>query len=141
MAEDDTLLLNDVLTAVQIVGLDPYLGFFHTVQHGRPSLALDLEEEFRALVVDRTVLEVLDANVIRPDQFTAVADKPGAIYATAPVRHAMIAAYEARMTSPIRYRPTGTQETVRRVILLQTYHLARVLTGEDAQYQPIGWNG
>ena len=136
-----TLLLNDVLTAVQIVGLDPYLGFFHTVQHGRPSLALDLEEEFRAVVVDRTVLELLDANAIRPDQFTAVPDKPGAIYATDSARHAMIAAYEARMNSPMRYRPTGTQETLRRVILLQTYHLARVLTGEDAQYQPIGWDG
>lgn len=55
------LLQKDVNAAAQLaVGLDPYLGFFHTVQYGRPSLVLDLMEEFRPLIVDPLVAEVID---------------------------------------------------------------------------------
>src|SRR3972149_6090766 len=54
------LLQRDQMAAVQLVGLDPYLGFFHTVQYGRPSLALDLMEEFRPLLVDPMVLDLID---------------------------------------------------------------------------------
>ena len=135
-----TVLLNEVLGVVQSKGLDPFLGFFHTVQHGRPSLALDLEEEFRAVVVDATVLDLLDAHAVTPADFTQPADKPGAVYAGEGARKRFVAAYEARLQTRMRYSPTGTQETLRRCVGLQVDHLARVLLGEDAAYQPFVWN-
>ncbi|MCX7792449.1 MAG: CRISPR-associated endonuclease Cas1 [Chloroflexaceae bacterium] len=64
-----TLLLHDALTAVQFTGLDPYLGVFHVIEAGRPSLALDLMEEFRPLAVDRIVLELIQTGAPGRDQF------------------------------------------------------------------------
>ncbi|NUM46877.1 MAG: CRISPR-associated endonuclease Cas1 [Anaerolineales bacterium] len=55
-----TLLLNDLIAACQIAGLDPDLGFFHAVDFGKPSMALDLEEEFRPLIVDSIVLAAVN---------------------------------------------------------------------------------
>ncbi len=124
---------------VQTKGLDPYLGFFHTVQYGRPSLALDIEEEFRAVVVDATVLDLLDAQAVAPADFIQPPDKPGAVYADEGVRKRFVAAYEARMNQRLLYGPTGTQETLRRCVLLQVEHLARVLIAEEAAYQPFVW--
>jgi CRISP-associated protein Cas1 len=134
-----TLLLNEVLGVVQGKGLDPYLGFFHTVQHGRPSLALDLEEEFRAVVVDAAVLELLDAQAVAPADFTQPADKPGAIYAGEGVRRRFVEAYETRMNQRVVYGPTQTQETLRRCVALQVDQLARVLLGEQPAYPPFVW--
>lgn len=64
------LLMKDCSAALQLVGLDPYLGCFHALAYDRPSLTLDLMEEFRPLVVDRTVLSLVRAKVIQPGDFT-----------------------------------------------------------------------
>jgi len=74
-----SLLLRDIVTACELIGLDPYLGFFHAIDYGRPSMALDLMEEFRPIVADSVVLEaanrltlegieaeVIDLRVLRP---------------------------------------------------------------------------
>ncbi len=134
-----TLLLNDILTVVNASGLDPYLGFFHTVQFGRPSLALDLEEEFRPLIVDRTVLDLLDSNRVQPSDFAPAPADKGGVYASEKARRAFVAAYEQRMNETVRYPPLNTQETWRRVVLLQTQHVARVINGDDTRYVPMGW--
>src|SRR5687768_16739744 len=54
------LLAKDCFSAVCAVGFDPYKGFFHTSRHGRPSLALDLLEEFRAVIADSVVLTLIN---------------------------------------------------------------------------------
>jgi len=54
-------------------------------------------------------------------------------------RKSFIQAYEQRMQTPIRYQGTGNNEPMRRVLLLQTQHLARVLQGEEPRYQPYVW--
>ena len=63
------LLQKDVVAAVQLKQLDPYLGCFHTVQYGRPSLALDLMEEFRPIVIDRLVLRLVNLGMIKTRDF------------------------------------------------------------------------
>lgn len=55
-----TLLLNDLIAACQVAGLDPDLGFFHAVDFGKPAMALDLEEEFRPIIVDSIVLTAVN---------------------------------------------------------------------------------
>lgn len=128
-----TLLLHDVLTAVQFTGLDPYLGTFHVIEAGRPSLALDLMEEFRPLVVDRLVLDLIKAGQVRRQQFERPAQRPDAVHLDAAGRALMVERYEAAMEAPARL-PSGEQTPMRRVVLLQVQAVARVVRGEQAQY-------
>ncbi len=65
-----SLLRHDVQGAINIVGFDPYLGYLHSDRYGRPSLALDLMEEFRPLVVDTVVLTALNKGILTPADFT-----------------------------------------------------------------------
>lgn len=128
-----TLALNDVLTAVQMTGLDPYLGTFHVMEAGRPSLALDLMEEFRPLIVDRLVLEIVRANLIDRAQFERPPNKPDAVYLGQAGRALLIDRYEALMGQKARL-PDGSQTPLRRVVLLQAQQAARVIRGEQAEY-------
>lgn len=64
------LLRHDIQSAVNLVGFDPYLGYLHVERYGRPSLALDLMEEFRPLVVDAVVLSSINRKAIAPTDFT-----------------------------------------------------------------------
>jgi CRISPR-associated protein Cas1 len=128
-----TLLLHDVLTAVQFTGLDPYLGTFHVIETGRPSLALDLMEEFRPLIVDRLVLDLVGAGTVTPTMVERPVERPEAVYLAANARRALIDQYEALMQQPTRL-PTGEQTPFRRVVLLQAQAVARVVRGEQARY-------
>jgi CRISPR-associated protein Cas1 len=128
-----TLALNDMLTAVQITGLDPYLGTFHVVEAGRPSLALDLLEEFRPLVVDRLVLELVRRNAITRERFARPAERPEALYLDQAGRALFVDRYEALLESKTSL-PSGEQTTLRRMMLLQAQALARVVRGEQEQY-------
>lgn len=133
-----TLALNDVLAAVQMTGLDPYLGTFHVIEAGRPSLGLDLLEEFRPLLIDRLVLELVTTGALTPAQFERPPQQPEAIYLNAAGRALFVQRYQALMLSPAPL-PDGTQTTLRRVVLLQAYAVARVIRGEQAQY--VGYTG
>jgi CRISP-associated protein Cas1 len=128
-----TLALNEVLTAVQLTGLDPYLGTFHVIEPGRPSLALDLLEEFRPLLVDRLVLELVRTQTITPTQFEHPPQRPEAVYLDATGRAVFVDRYEALLQSPATL-PTGEQTTLRRVVLLQAYAVARVVRSEQERY-------
>ena len=65
-----TLLGEAVATALEVVGLDPYEGFYHADKYGRPALALDLLEEFRGPVADSVVLTLINKRMLQPDDFT-----------------------------------------------------------------------
>jgi CRISPR-associated protein Cas1 len=64
-----TLLLNTVEAAIQLVGLDPQLGTLHAPETGRPSLACDLVEEYRAAVVDPLMVGAINQRQVTPDDF------------------------------------------------------------------------
>ncbi len=64
-----TLITNDVTAALETVGLDPYVGFLHTLRPGRASLALDMTEELRAYLGDRFVLSLINRRQISPNDF------------------------------------------------------------------------
>ncbi|MDN5272762.1 CRISPR-associated endonuclease Cas1 [Chloroflexus sp. MS-CIW-1] len=131
------LLLHDVLAAVQFTGLDPYLGVFHAIEAGRPSLALDVMEEFRPLVVDRMVLDVITTGAITRSQFERANTKqPNAMYLTPDARKLVVSRYEALMKAPVRLAD-GTQTAMRRVVLLQTQMVARIVRGEQASYEGV----
>jgi CRISPR-associated protein Cas1 len=128
-----TLALNDVLTAVQMTGLDPYLGTFHVIEAGRPSLALDMLEEFRPLIVDRLVLDLVRTNAVTRTHFEHPPERREAVYLTKAARAIFIERYEALLQSKVRVT-TGEQTSLRRVLLLQAQAIARVVRGEQERY-------
>jgi CRISPR-associated protein Cas1 len=132
-----SLLQRDVTSAVQLVGLDPYLGFFHTVQYGRPSLALDLMEQFRPLVIDPLAVDLIVRDEIGPPDFARGATKERPVMLKEAAVKRVIQQYEERITSVVRYPLTNEQATFRRCIELQTRQLARVVRGESQVYQPM----
>ena len=64
-----TLLTNEVLSAIKVCGLDPYMGSLHEISYGRPSLACDLVEEYRCDLGDRLVLNLINKKMVKPDDF------------------------------------------------------------------------
>ncbi|HEY67686.1 MAG TPA: CRISPR-associated endonuclease Cas1, partial [Thermoflexia bacterium] len=91
-----TLLLKDAVAAAQLVGLDPYLGFFHALDYGRPSLALDLIEPFRPLV-DGLVLGWIVERKVSPRDFRPARREDGAVLLDDEARTRYFRAYERQM--------------------------------------------
>ncbi len=67
------ILVKDCFSAACTVGFDPYQGFYHAGRHGRPSLALDLMEEFRPVIADSVVLNLINNGMLAPADFLDVA--------------------------------------------------------------------
>lgn len=132
-----SLLLKDVTAAVQLVGLDPYLGFFHTIDYGRPSLALDMMEEFRPVVVDPAVLDMINAGQVTAADFEQTGKPKQPVRLGEATTDRLIEQYEQRLTAPVYHTDAGGQTTHRRVIELQVRRLARLVLGQDKQYQPF----
>jgi len=129
-----TLLIKDCVTAAIAVGLDPYVGFFHQVHYGRPSLALDLAEEFRPLIGDSTALTVINNEIVNEGDFV----RRGPAWALKDhARRRVIEAYEARMETLITHPLFGYSVSYRRVLEVQARLLARVVAGELKDYQPF----
>jgi CRISP-associated protein Cas1 len=128
------LLTKEMLAACLVVGFDPYLGLFHQPRFGRPSLALDLAEEFRPLLADSCVLTLLNTREIGPSDFIV---RAGAVTLTPDGRRTVLRAWERRMTTSVRHPVFGYQVTYRRAIELQARILAACLTGELPAYEPL----
>ena len=65
-----TLLTNQIVSALEVVGLDPYVGYLHTDRLGRTSLALDMIEEFRSVYADRFVLSLINKKIVKSSNFS-----------------------------------------------------------------------
>lgn len=129
-----TLLLKDVTTAVQLVGLDPFLGFFHAIDHGRPSLTLDLMEPFRPLV-DRLVLGWIVEGKVSLQDFCPARREDGAVLLADDARTRYFRTYERQMDSRVLYPPTGERTSCRRCLELQARQLAQVVLGKRARFE------
>jgi CRISPR-associated protein Cas1 len=136
-----SLLQKDVNAAVQLVGLDPYLGFFHEIHYGRPSLTLDLMEEFRPLVVDSVVLNLVNREILRVSDFSKTKDAAKPVLLSDDAVERVIKAYEDRVTTRVRHPLTGEQVTYRRCFELQTRLMARVIQGEASGYRAMVLEG
>ncbi len=138
-----TLLLNDLIAACQIAGLDPDLGFFHAVDFGKPAMALDLEEEFRPIIVDSIVLTAINRPLFGLRDFErgkARQRENGQVYPIllqAEARNRFIKLYETRVNEQIYYPFNEERTTYKRVFQLQAYQMAQVILGEKEGYEPL----
>jgi CRISPR-associated protein Cas1 len=125
------MLSKEALAAAIAVGFEPGLGFYHRLRPGRPSLALDLMEEFRPLIVDSTVLTMINTREIRASDF----DRRGrAVVLTPEGRRTFIGAIERRLRSTIAHPTFGYQVTYRRALNVQARLLARTIQGDIPAY-------
>ena len=130
-----SLLTQNLMTAAEIVALDPYDGFFHADKHGRPALALDLEEEFRSLIVDSVVLTVINKAILTPGDFHpgprgGVRLKPDAL-------KAFFRQYGRRIHTRIKHPRLGRRLTYLQCFEIQARTLAKVVEGELDTYLPF----
>ena len=138
-----TLLLNDLLGAVHRIGLDPDVGFFHVIDYGRPSLALDLEEEFRPAVVDTLVLRVVRDRLLEPGDFRQTesgeedGDRQPGVALSDDARRYFLQWYEERLAVKVRHPAWDQDLTYRQCLDRQAEHLARCVLGRDAAYEPL----
>ena len=126
-----SLLAKDLTITAASVGLDPYLGFYHQPRFGRPSLALDLMEPFRPLIVDSAILSAINQRMVTEQHFIAAGDS---VALTPEGRKGFFGAYEQRMDQLVTHPLFGYRVSYRRVLEIQTRLLARVLMGEILEY-------
>ncbi|MCE2401225.1 CRISPR-associated endonuclease Cas1 [Candidatus Poribacteria bacterium] len=129
-----TLLHNHVYTFINVVGFDPYCGYFHQPKHGHAALASDLMEEFRQIIVDGYVLTLVNNNRIKPADFERTNK---GIRFTKKALDRFLTGYYGRMQQTFQHPTRNEKTTYLRSIELQVRHLARVITGEDAAYKPF----
>ncbi len=128
------LMVHDCVAGLTAAGLDPDVGFLHADRPGRPSLALDLVEEFRTLIADRLVLALINRLQVAPGDF--VKRDGGAVEMTATGRKTLVQAYVARkreeLTHPLLEKPVR----IGQLPFIQAKLLARHLRGDSESYLP-----
>jgi CRISP-associated protein Cas1 len=130
------LLRHDVQGAINIVGFDPYLGYLHCERYGRPSLALDLMEEFRPLIVDTVVLSTLNKRLLTPADFVTE-PLSGAVSLTSSGRKTFLQLYAQKKLSEFKHPVFGRKCTYQEAFELQARLLAKYLMGEIEKYPPL----
>lgn len=130
------LLRHDVQSAVNIVGFDPYLGYLHYQHYGRPSLALDLMEEFRPLVVDNMVLSVLNKGLLTTADFTAEPIS-GAVSLSKEGLKIFLRAYEQKKQTQFKHPVIQRKCSYQEAFEIQGRLLAKYLMGETDKYPPL----
>lgn len=129
-----TLVLNDCISGLEAVGLDPQLGFLHVPRPGRPSLALDLMEEFRAFLADRLAITLINRKQVTIEHFEP---RPGgAVYLNEKGRKEVVAAYQKRKQEEVEHPLLAEKTPIGLLPHLQARLLARHLRGDLETYIP-----
>ncbi len=126
-----TLLAKDFTVTAAAVGFDPYLGFYHVPRPGRPALALDLMEPFRALIADSVVITAVNNRMVYPEHFI---ESGKGVTMTDSGRKSLFRAYEQRMDQLVTHPLFDYRVSYRRLLEIQTRLLARYVSGEIEDY-------
>jgi CRISPR-associated protein Cas1 len=132
-----TLLAHDVRSALEGVGLDPAVGYLHRDRPGRPSLALDIMEEFRPFLADRLALSLVNRQQIRGKGFKT--SETGAVIMDDDTRKELLMAYQKRKQEEIQHPFLNEKCAVGILPHTQALLLARYLRGDLDGYPPFIW--
>jgi CRISPR-associated protein Cas1 len=128
------MLTHDCRGAAESVGLDPQVGLLHALRPGRPALALDLVEEFRAVLADRTALTLINRGQLRARDFHV--SQGGAVQLMDDARKLVLSAWQERKRETVRHPILGADVPLGLLAQLQARLLARVIRGELDGYVP-----
>jgi CRISPR-associated protein Cas1 len=154
-----TLIFYRVDAALESVGLDPYVGYLHQLNYGKPALAFDLVEEFRVPLGDMLTVSLFNLGVLSPGDFddcdfsedgdfplaTEEESQPGSepesekrgVLLTKEGLRKVITQFEKKLDTPFFYPPLEARITYKKLFFEQARHFRRVLSGEEATYRPF----
>lgn len=131
------MLAQDARSACEATGLDPQVGFLHRDRPGRPSLALDLMEEFRAMLADRIVLSLVNRRQINAKGLRKTPS--GGVEMDDDTRKTVLIAYQKRKAESIVHPFMNEQMTIGLLLHVQARLLARYMRGDLDTYPPFFW--
>ncbi|MEK7274956.1 MAG: type I-C CRISPR-associated endonuclease Cas1c [Candidatus Desantisbacteria bacterium] len=147
-----TILMHDVRSALEMVGLDPAVGFLHRDRPGRYSLALDLMEEFRPFIADRLALSLINLSQVQGKGFQKKGCPPlvqerglkhekesGAVWMDDDTRKAVLVAYQKRKQEEIEHPFLKEKVAIGILPYTQALLMARYLRGDMDNYPPFVW--
>ncbi len=132
-----TLLVHDVRSALEGVGLDPAVGFLHRDRPGRPGLALDMMEEFRSFLADRLTLSLINLRQVQGKGFYK--SDSGAVLMTDDTRKTLLVAYQERKQGEIVHPFLEEKVSIGTLFHIQALLMARYLRGDLDGYPPFIW--
>ena len=132
-----TLLLHDVRSALESVGLDSAVGYLHRDRPGRPGLALDMMEEFRSVIADRLVLSLINRGQAVKKDFTT--RESGAVVMSDDLRKTVLVTYQKRKQDEIFHPFLEEKMAIGLLFHAQALLLARSLRGDLDGYPPFIW--
>ncbi|MCM8826473.1 MAG: CRISPR-associated endonuclease Cas1 [Candidatus Omnitrophica bacterium] len=128
-----TLITNEMFSVLASIGFDPYIGFLHHIEYGRPSLALDLIEEFRHSIIDRLTLELVNKNILTKDDFE---EHQQGVYLKDEAKKKFFQQYERRILTSFTDWEENSEVNYRRMFYLQAQRFAKTIQ-EGAPYIPF----
>lgn len=129
------ILANDIRSALETVGLDPQVGFLHQLRPGRPSLALDVMEEFRAYLGDRIMLNLINLKQVTKKDFEI--RESGEVRMSDDARKTLLNAYQKRKQEEIVHPFLDEKMTIGLLPHVQAQLLARYIRGDIQSYPPF----
>ncbi len=132
-----TLLVHDVRSALETVGLDPAVGFLHRDRPGRPSLALDIMEELRPIIADRLALSLVNRRQIKGKGFKRT--ETGAVMMDDATRKEVLVAYQKRKQEELQHPFINEKVAIGLLPHVQAQLLSRFVRGDLDGYPPYFW--
>lgn len=132
-----TLLVHDVCSALEAVGLDPAVEYLHRDRPGRASLALDIAEEFRAYLADRMVLSLINRQQVKDSGFTKT--ESDAVTMDDATRKTVLVAWQKRKQDEITHPFINEKVHIGLLAHIQSMLLARYIRGDLDGYPPFLW--
>ncbi|MBI4824802.1 MAG: type I-C CRISPR-associated endonuclease Cas1 [Nitrospirae bacterium] len=132
-----TIVMHDMRSALETVGLDPAVGFLHRDRPGRYSLALDMMEEFRPFLADRLTLSLINLCQVQDKGFEK--KENGAVLMDDETRKTVLVAYQKRKQDEILHPFLNEKVTIGLLFHTQALLMARYLRGDMDAYPPFVW--
>ena len=130
-----TVLANEIAALIDGVGMDPAVGFYHELDYGRPSLALDLLEIFRHTLIDRLMVSMFNLRILTKEDFTEILSH-GGIYLSESGKRKFFRQYEKTMGVYQTEEELPTGKGYRSILQDQVKSLVRTLK-EDVPFEPF----
>lgn len=132
-----TLVMHDIRSALESVGLDPAVGFLHRDRPGRPGLALDMMEEFRPFLAERITLSLINLKQVNDKGFKKA--EAGGVLMNDETRKEVLVAYQNRKQDEIIHPFINEKVTIGLLFHVQALLMARYIRGDIDGYPPFIW--
>jgi CRISPR-associated protein Cas1 len=134
-----SLLTNCLFTACELADLDPYEGFYHADKYGRPALALDLVEEFRGIVADSVVLNLVNNRILQAKDFESQPGEPRpGVYLTRRGLRVFLEQFSRRLATPVFHPLAGRALSYQKIFEVQARSLRKAVEqGDPGLYRPF----